>query len=67
MSIQSVWDDSPLEGEPDLANDTDPVTCVNCEGTGLVDYYPSMDPACKARQECCPKCGGRGYVEGAAA
>lgn len=46
---------------PELTED-DGITCPRCDGTGLVEYRPSMDPACKAKEECCPDCEGRGYL-----
>lgn len=36
--------------------------CPKCDGTGETEYYPSMDPACKPRMECCRACEGRGYL-----
>jgi DnaJ-class molecular chaperone len=36
-------------------------TCPGCEGRGFWAYYISEDDF---ETECCPECGGSGYVEG---
>ncbi|WP_019573315.1 hypothetical protein [Curvibacter lanceolatus] len=43
-------------------DEPDPTPCIHCDGTGLTEYRPSMDPACKPKQECCKACEGRGYL-----
>lgn len=43
-------------------NDDDFPVCQKCDGTGLVEYRRSMDPACKREEECCPDCDGHGYI-----